>query len=172
MRFTLLALFLLLISYSVSAQESQAILSIRRVVAGINADSGYKIKTLDNEDLLDKDSSEASDNGQGLKAFYKAGRLKKLVYSVGLSFAMRTYEYYFDGMNVVFIFEKEADYPERKDGIGLDNSKLIPAFERRFYIENNKIILTKTKGRQRIPESDNQRPLTLLKDLLADIKNK
>lgn len=166
-----LTFLLLLLSNLLPAQEASKISSIRKLVEQINKANGYKIKTLDNEDLADKNGSDSPDNGQELKGYYRDGHLKKMVYSVGLSYCMRTYEYYFDDKNLVFVFEKEEDYPEKKDGRGLDNSKLIPAFERRFYLDNNKVILTKTKGRQRMPDPNIQRFLSMLNDLLADLRD-
>lgn len=168
-----LAIFVLLLlsaTNPVSAQANEKIAAIRKLVQAINNDSGYKIKALDNNYFTDV-KNEVYDNGQELKGYYKNGQLKKIIYTVGLSNCMKTYGYYFYGKSLVFVFEKEDDYPLKKDGSGLDNSKLIPAFEGRYYIENGKIFQSKTKGQERSADSDKNRFNTDLKSFLEDLKH-
>jgi len=75
------------------AQPADKIAFIRQTVTAINTTPGYKVKTLDNDYFEDK-YGEAPDNGIELKGFYQNGVLKKMVYSVGLSNCMKTFEFY------------------------------------------------------------------------------
>ena len=120
------------------AQSDNKIIAIRQTVTAINTQSGYKVKTLDNDYFEDK-YGETPDNGIKLKGFYQTGVLKKMVYSVGLSNAMKTYEFYLFGSDLIFVFQKEQDYPATAAG-GLDYSKLVPAQEVRYYFDRQKII--------------------------------
>jgi hypothetical protein len=167
MRITIVLLTLFFAAKGLFAQSPQNISAIRSWVQKINRDTGYQTKVLENSFFTAR--NDASDNGQELTAYYKNVALKKLVFIVGLSYCTKTYEYYFNGDNLVFVFEKEADYPETKEG-ELDYSRLVPAFERRLYLDNNKIILTKIKGHQRILESK-LRSIDILKTLQADLRS-
>jgi hypothetical protein len=168
MKLTLLTLTFLLISKLLLAQTDGRILAIRKTVQDINKETVYKIKTLTNDYFADV-KNESTDNGQELKGYYKDGKLKKMVYCVGLSNCMKTYEYYFSGEGLIFAFEKEDDYPIKKNGPQLDYTKLAPAFEGRFYFEKGKIFKTLTKGKERSP--DRNSITTNLTDLLNDLKN-
>jgi hypothetical protein len=149
--------FLIATNHSFS-QTEETIKSIRLYVEAINKDTSYKITTLPNGFFVKK-KNEVYDNGQELKAVYKDRQLKKLIYSVGLSYSMKTFEYYFLKNDLIFVFEKEDNFPEIKDksgeSIGLDYTKLEPAFEGRYYFENDKIIQTNIKGQKRVPDNQN-----------------
>jgi hypothetical protein len=147
------------------AQNADKIPAIRKTVEAINNDSGYQIRTRDN-DYFAEVKNEITDNGQELKGYYKNGRLKKMVYSLGLSVCMKTYEYYFLDNELIFVFEKEDDYPEKGDG--LDYSRLLNAFEARYYLDKGKVFETKVKGAQRLDEGKNfflQKMTALIADL-------
>jgi hypothetical protein len=157
-------LFLFIISFcifsitSISAQSTEKIKIIRATVERINRDSVYTIKTLDNEYFLAHEGS--TDNGQELSGYFKAGDLKKMIFRIGLSYAMRTTEYYFSDNQLIFVFEKEENYPELKDSlgefVGLDLSKLEPAFEGRYYFDKAKMTEAKITGKQRITDEGNR----------------
>jgi hypothetical protein len=170
MRAPILFLVFLFIVKLSSGQADEKVTAIRKLVQAINNDRGYKIKKLDNDYFTDV-KNEAADNGQELKGYYKDGQLKKIIYTVGLSNCMKTYGYYFSGNNLIFVFEKEDDYPAKKDGSGPDDSKLVPGFEGRYYIENGKIIQAKTKGQERSVANDNNRFNADLKGFLEDLKH-
>ncbi|MDB5005875.1 MAG: hypothetical protein JWQ84_3037 [Mucilaginibacter sp.] len=169
MKLTTLTLALLLVSNLLLGQTDEKIIAIRKTVQHINSETGYKIKTLTNDYFADV-KNEAADNGQELKGYYKDGELKKMVHSVGLSNCMKTYEYYFSGADLIFVFEKEADYPYKKGGFAFDYSKLVPAFEGRFYFEKGKIFKTLTKGKERSTDLNHNSTTANLKDLLDDLK--
>jgi len=168
MRLAIIIFSFLTIANAAAGQATDKIVAIRKTVEAINHTKGYQVKTLDNDYFADKD--EDSDNGQELKGYYKNGQLKKVVYSAGLSNCMKTFEYYFSDAELVFVFEKEDDYPETKTG--LNYNKLVPAFEGRYYIEKGKIIQSKLKGHTRGGQDDTVQMINMLKDLLNDLKSR
>ena len=157
-------------------QLPEKIKSIQKLVEIINNDTGYTIKALSNDYFIDK-KNESTDGGQELKGYYKGKKLKKIIYSVGISVCMRTYEYYLSDSNLIFVFEKEFDYPEIKDSSGeyvLDYSKTVPAFEGRYYFNNGKIIQFKNKGHERLSDDRKTKENMFLgdvKNFLEDLKN-
>jgi hypothetical protein len=134
----LIAILLFIVIYPIRtfAQPDNTIAAIRQAVTAINTQSGYKVKTLDN-DYFENKYGKTPDNGLELKGYYQNGLLKKMVYSVGLSNSMKTYEFYLSGANLIFVFQKEQDYPATAAG-GLDYSKLVPAQEVRYYFDGPK----------------------------------
>jgi len=170
MKLTILALPFLFITYFSFGQTNLQIVSIRESVQLINTEKGYYIKTLTNEYFTDV-KNEDSDNGQELKGYYKSGKLKKIVYTIGLSNCMKTYEYYFSDSGLIFMFEKEDDFPIKSNGSELDYTKAIPAYEGRFYFENGKLLQTIIKGKERSGEPNKDKFTTDLKVLLDDLKS-
>lgn len=148
------------------AQQNGRIAFIRQTVIAINTQTGYKVKTLDN-DFFEERHVETPDNGLELKAYYYRGELKKMVYSVGLSVSMKTYTFYLSGPELVFVFEQDENYPEKADG--LDYSKLVPAAEKRFYFDKGMIFKTIIKGESRPGGPDPGDLLSIFNDLKKDL---
>jgi len=170
MKLIILSLFFLFAAHFSSGQNDIKIIAIRKSVELINGENGYHIKTLNNEYFTNV-KNEATDNGQELKGYYKYGILKKIIYKIGLSNCMKTYEYYFSDAGLIFMFEKEDDFSVKSDNSGLDYNKLIPAYEGRFYFENGKLFHKIIKGKERSAEPDKDKFTTDLKEFLDDLKN-
>jgi hypothetical protein len=153
---------------NIAAQPNTKIIAIRQIVTAINTQSGYKIKTLDNDYFEDK-YGETPDNGVELKGFYQNGVLKKMVYGVGLSNCMKTHEFYLSGTDLIFVFLKEEDYPATANG--LDYNKLVAAFEGRYYFDGGKIFQTKLKGTQRNVGVAPADFLSIFNDLKKDLSS-
>jgi len=79
------------------------------------------------------------DNGADVRGYFKKDTLYKLYMSMGPSFGLKDYEYYYDRGEIVFIYEKDQHFPPKKDG-GLDHEKLVVGFEGRFYFNKGKLI--------------------------------
>jgi len=158
MRTILLILSFLLPEILLFGQSDERIKVIRKLVEQINTDSVYHTKKLDNEYFVTI-KNEAADGGQELTGYYKNGEIKKIIYSVGISVCMRTFQYYFANNQLIFVFEKEEDNPEVKDSsgqfIGFDYSKPEPAFEGRYYFDKGKLIEIKVKGKKRMSNDAN-----------------
>ena len=50
-------------------------------------------------------------------------------------------------------FEKEADYPQKRTVLAWDNSKLVPAFEGRYYFDKNYCFSFQNPGRKKIQQT-------------------
>lgn len=132
-------------------QKDEKIKAIRKTIESINSDTSYTIKKLDNEYFVNE-KNEATDGGQELTGYYKNGQIRKIIYTIGLSYGMTTYEYYFSNSELIFVFEKQDTYLQVKDSsgefTGFDYTKLELAFEGRYYFDKTKIFETKNKGKE------------------------
>ncbi len=172
MKITMAILFLL-VANILFGQQSDKILTIRKAVSEINYKKNYKVKTLSNDYFTSK--KEATDNGQELKGYYQGDTLKKIAYSVGLSYGMKTFEYYFSDGHLIFAFEKEKVFPEIKDAPvngSLNYGKLVPSFEGRYYFESGKIFQSKIKGRKRFAGDDKKDILRILARVRMELNEK
>lgn len=129
----------------------------------INSDSGYLIKTLENEQFLE----HMTDGGGILTGYFKNGQIKKITERVGLSYCIKTFEFYFWDGQLIFVYEKEEDFPYIEATGSLDLTKLELAFEGRYYFDNGKLIETKMKGKKRIADDIGT---DIAKELLAIAK--
>lgn len=165
-RFLLFLLFVLAYnarSYSQPYKDS-IINNIRKVYQQINADKTLHVVTLAAPEFLGEEVQP--DNGAGLKGYFKNDTLCRMVLEFGLSYAARKYDYCFSKGQIVFIYETEEDYPEKKDG-GLNYDKMVLAFEGRYYYHNGKLIKPLFKGKKR---AEGNTPAEYVKDLPADVK--
>lgn len=93
-----------------------------------------------------------------------------MAYSVGLSNSMKTYEFYLSGTDLIFVFQKEQDYPATAAG-GLNYRKLLPAQEVRYYFDNGKIFKTIIKGKGRPGGIEQADLLSTFNDLKKDLSS-
>jgi hypothetical protein len=132
-------------------QKDEKIKAIRKIVKSIDSDTNYTLKKLDNEYFVNK-KNEMTDGGQELTGYYKNGQIRKIIYGVGLSYGMKTFEYYFLENELIFVFEKQDTYLQLRDSsgeiTGFDYTKLEPVFEGRYYFNKTKLIETKNKGKE------------------------
>ena len=149
-------------------QTAERIAAVRKKVEAINTEKSYQIRKLDNDYFVNA-KNEATDSGQGLSGYYKNGKLKKIVYSVGLSYGMKTCEYFFSNDELIFVFEKQDQFATIKDQsnhiTGLDHTKLEPVYTGRFYFENSKLFSVKQTGKEIFTKMDKKsKKAELLKD--------
>ena len=122
---------------------------IRDKFRAINSDTGYVTKTLTNEQFLE----HVTDAGGELTGHFKNGQIKKIIERIGLSYCVRTFEYYFWDGYLIFVYEKEDDFPYIDTTGTLDHTKLELAFEGRYYFDGGKVIETKITGQKRIADN-------------------
>lgn len=122
-------------------QNDERIKKIRKTVEKINNDTNYTIKKLDNTYFVDQ-KNEVTDGGQELSGYYKNGQLRKIIYYIGISMGVTTYEYYFAENQLIFVFQKQYAYTQVKE------LELQSVFEGRYYFENEKLFETKKKGKE------------------------
>ena len=84
---------------------------IQQLVKATNAERNYQVNKLDNSYFVSH--SDVTDGGQELTGYFKNGHIQKIAYSVGLSLGLQKYLYYFDGGELVHVYEEEDDYPAR-----------------------------------------------------------
>ena len=133
------------------AQTAERIAAVRKKVEAINTEKTYQIKKLDNDYFVNVEN-ESTDGGQELSGYYKNGKLKKIVYSVGLSYGMKTTEYFYSDNELIFVFEKQDKFADIKDKLnqvtGLDHRKLESVYTGRFYFEKSMLFSIKQNGRE------------------------
>ena len=149
-------------------QTAERIAAVRKKVEAINTEKSYQIKKLDNDYFVNV-KNEAPDGGQELSGYYKNGKLKKIVYTVGLSYGRKTSEYFFSNDELIFVFEKQNQFADIKNKsnqlTGLDHTKLESVYTGRFYFENSKLFSIKQTGKEIFRKMDkNSKEAKLLKD--------
>ena len=157
MRTNLLLLLLLTLINLFFGQTAERIAAVRKKVEAINTEKSYQIKKLDNDYFVNV-KNEVTDGGQELSGYYKNGKLKKIVYSVGLSYGLKTCEYFFSNDELIFVFEKQDQFATIKDQSNqvtrLDHTKLEPVYTGRFYFENSKLFSIKQTGKEIFTKMD------------------
>jgi hypothetical protein len=115
---------------------------IREIVAAADAEKSYQVKTLDNDYFVAH--NEVTDGGQELTGYFKNGQIQKIDYSIGLSFGLNRYLYYFDGGELVYVSAEEDDYPATNEGLDYEKTEL--AFSAEYFFLNGKLLGTNSKG--------------------------
>lgn len=139
-RHTILCLLLLLGATSFArgqAIKDSLIKNIRAIFQRINSDTTLRVVSLNDEEL-EEAIGGSPDNGADVRGYFKKDTLCKLYMSMGPSYGLRDYEYYYDRGEIVFIYEKDQHFQPKKDG-GLDYEKLVVGFEGRFYFNKGKL---------------------------------
>lgn len=134
--------------------EDSVIQGIRQVFQQINKDSTLRKVVLDEHEFLGDESG--LDNGAQLNGYFRGNTLCKMTMIIGLSFAMKEYDYYFRNGKIIFIYETERDFQLDKEGT-MDYGKSVLGFEGRYYYDNGKLIMTLFKGKKRMDEFDNKK---------------
>ncbi|PWB38388.1 MAG: hypothetical protein C3F02_03475 [Parcubacteria group bacterium] len=126
-------------------EKSVLVKGIQEKVRLINLEKSYQTKTLNNEKFLD----HMTDGGAQLVGYFKDGKIYKIVERLGLSYGVKTYEYYFSNEQLVLVDEKEEDFPDTDNTGSLDYTKVELAFEGRYYFDGDKLIDKQITGQKR-----------------------
>ena len=124
---------------------------IQDIVQVIDSEKNYQTKTLNNE----KYANPLTDGGAQLVGFLKDGKTYKISESLGLSYGVKSFEYYFSNNQLILVNQKEEYFPYDSNKESLDYSKLEPGFEGYYYFNNEKIIMTQTRGEKRYQDAIN-----------------
>ena len=148
LRYLMIFTFTSLTSISkLSAQTtSEQIKAIRSEFQAINADTGLKRVTLENEEFL---GDNIGDGGGELNGFFKGKAIKKIHLWLGISNGIETKEFYFKDGQLIFVYEtfKTFGYDQKKGQ--MDYNKTTTTFEGRYYFKNQKLISKSVKGKNR-----------------------
>ncbi|MCI0619490.1 hypothetical protein L0Y40_00425 [Candidatus Wolfebacteria bacterium] len=120
---------------------------IMETVSVADAEENYQRKILNNEYFVFRGS--VTDNGQELAGYFKDGQVYKITYSLGLSYAVKKYLYYFDDGDLVFVYEEENNYPYVEEKGGLDYGRLEFAFGAVYFFQEEKLVMRRFKGERR-----------------------
>jgi hypothetical protein len=153
MRFAALILTVgLTLTFTISfAQEKTKLVNeIRKQVNVIDSDTTQKKVVLNNEEFLE----HAADGGGQLAGFYKAGQLRKIVRSVGLSNGNEIVDFYFKDNKLIFVHDQFNSfvYDPDKQTFRFDTTE--KTFDGHYYFYNNKLIDQISTGHNRF-EDDN-----------------
>lgn len=132
--------------FSVYAQDSaQIVKNIDIRVAGVDVTKFSLGVNLKNEEVW----SQVPDGGVELNGLFAGDTLVKLAYMCGLSYGIITEEYYFHKGKLIFVLEKESDYPWNEKKQSLDYTRVEPVFEERFYFEGEELYKRISKGKKK-----------------------
>lgn len=126
--------------------------NIQKNVELIDSEKNYEVKTLNNEQVQ---GDQMTDGGAQLTGYFKQGKIVKIKEKLGLSYGVKNYEYYFSDEELMFVYEKDENFPDIENTGTLDYSKTETAFEGQYYFENGKLISEKTTGIKRFSEGVN-----------------
>lgn len=118
---------------------------INKEVLSIDSSKNLSLKTLDNEYFISH-GYPATDNGTNLDIYSNGNEIVKIVDTVGLSFGMTEYTYYFSNGKLIFVSLKESDYPVNEEDSSRDYSKLNSVFEGKFYFVDEKLVKVEKSG--------------------------
>ena len=121
---------------------------IQEEVQLIDSEKNYQIKTLNNEQFL----GHMTDGGGQLIGYFENKKISKIVERLGLSYGVKTYEYYFLNEQLILVIEKEEDFPDTNNTGTLDYTKVELVFEGHYYFNEGKLITTQVTGKKRFPE--------------------
>jgi hypothetical protein len=149
----LLTVFIVVILLFIGQKQlNTEVLSIDTKVAIIDGVKDYQTKTLNN----DKFVGGITDGGAQLTGYMKGGQIYKIEEHLGLSYGVKTYEYYFDGGELVFVNELEEDFPENSFSGDLIYSETEKVFEGEYYYKDGKLIKSRTEGQRKFEDVGDQ----------------
>jgi len=143
----LTALFILLPITLLAQSKAQSVIQIRQIVNAVNSDSSVT-KVLINAEYLAKLKKSATpyDGGEELTGYFKRDTLVKIVYSIGISTGLKTFEYYLQKDHVVFVYEQVDRYPYDEKQQQLNYNVLTNTFKGRYYLATGKVFKTIETG--------------------------
>lgn len=131
-------------------QSENSIEDIRLIVSQIDSGLDYETITLNNEEFLE----DMTDGGGQLRGYYKDGVLYKIEETLGLSYGVITYSYYFNNGNLILIHELEEDFPYSEDTGSLDYSQVAVVFSGYYYIEKESLVDYQINGKKRFDSGE------------------
>lgn len=150
-----LLLMSLMLSYAQAQTKNDTIRNIDQKCQSIKLDSSFKTVSLYNEEFLDTAFLKQAGAGFGqMTGYFRNDTIYRIneLYGIRLLKDIAEIDYYFEHGKLIFVYEKENYNPD----VFIDSARTIdhkipcPDFEGHYYFFNEKIIFTKTKGKQQI----------------------
>lgn len=160
-KFTISILSVFLFGVTLVAQDiSEKFPDVIKRVNAINSDRSFDSVVLTNEEFM----TQMTDGGGELIGYYKKREIQKITKSIGLSYGIETFDYYFSSGKLMFIYETLNGFvPD--DSLGtLDHTKTELNFIGRYYFKNQKLVDAETTGHNRFESDDIDMEKTLLKE--------
>ena len=152
----LLPFFTGLYLFTQAQDKDSVIRRIRQVTETINTDKTLKKVVLSAEEYLD----DVPDGGAELTGYFRGNSIVKISEWIGLSYGIKTFDYYFQKDLPVFIYETEKRFGHTKSVIEYNKQTL--SYEGRYYFSNTHLIEQKLKGKKAFNDSTD--PSGLLKE--------
>lgn len=161
--FNLILIILFIISNTdISGQSiSEKYPKIIEQVNLINNDSIYEKVTLNNEEFL----NHMTDGGGELVGYFKNGLIQKITATVGLSYGIVTYNYYFNDENLIYVYETRDGFIYNEDLNKFDYAKTERNFAGQYFFKNDKLIDLETLGHNRFEDTEIDIEKTLLSEI-------
>jgi hypothetical protein len=161
--------FVFLFSSCYGQDSAKLVKKIRAQVKDINEYSPYVVDTRDNEQL----GLPATDGGLEVKYYQQAvvegaavhGEIRKITVWVGLSYVNNITDYYLHNNKLIFVYQKQMQFPE--DSTGLRHDTTVLGFEGRYYFSEGKLLYANEKGNKRFGEEDTK--VSLQKEYLKEL---
>lgn len=146
--FAILLLFycVCLSQYSYAQNKDMLVKTIQSECETIDADSGYLIKVLKNDDLP---LGEKAQGGREITGYFKNNTLYKIIDVVGLPSGIATSTYYFWGDHLVYDYETEDTFPFVDSINRYDYTSVTRSFEGFYYYVADKQIEMKVTGKKK-----------------------
>lgn len=119
--------------------------NILKSVQLIDSTKDYEIITLNNEEFL----GHTTDGGGQLTGYFKDNEVSKIIERVGLSYGAMNLEYYFLNGKLIFVNEREGNFPDSNNDGTLNHTKLETVFQKHYYFHEEKLIDSQTTGERR-----------------------
>lgn len=147
----LIFLFTFQVSVVFAQSKKGKLIEIQKQIQAINEGGPYQLKTLENEQFLDR----LPDGGGALTGYLKENKVCKMTERLGKSYCVQQLEYYFVKEQLIFVNEKELDFA-LNDSSGFDYASQTLSFECCYYFDQGKLIASKTIGKKAIEYDTNE----------------
>jgi hypothetical protein len=136
MRLGFLIVLLALKGLAFSQSSEKSLIEIKKMVSEINTDSGYVVKTLENEQFM----SHNTDGGGDLNGYYKNGKLVKIVERIGLSSCVNVSEFYLTEGKLIFVFTQGSEFLWVDSSATFNPTIQEIKMECRYYFKKDKLL--------------------------------
>jgi hypothetical protein len=109
--------------------------------------------------------SQTTDGGGELIGYFKNGQIEKITISIGLSYGIETYHYYFTNGQLIFIYELLDGFIYNDSTSKFDYTKTEINFIGRYYFKDNKLIDSETTGHNRFENDTLDIETTLVQEM-------
>lgn len=126
----------------------------------------YKTITLNNEEFM----PQPTDGGGKLIGYFEKETVQKITKTVGLSYGILTFHFYFQGGNLMYVHETRDVFVYNKNLKKLNLTKTERNFTGCYFFINNALIDYETTGHNRFENAEIDIEKTLVQEALKYLK--